>query len=155
MTITKDAWAEQKSNTILKTHRQMKVNNKEKNTQITIDLPATIGRDTNTNEPQKTVASTTNPPVVTSLPTLVFVASPPSVTGSLPRFTMQEDDASPQTQDRLVDNTQAKMLTQTITQDFAQQALQEEMMTSQDKVGGEMIKLTPQVQTIMEPFIRQ
>ena len=93
MTITKETWAEQKSNTIPKNNGQPRVN-KQGKTQETQNLPVTLAEDTHTKEPQKIVASTTNPPVVVSPPTSAFVKSSQPYPRPLPKFIMQEEDHS-------------------------------------------------------------
>ena len=104
------------------------------------DLPRKDDGEVTTTEPQKIVTSTTNPPVVTLPPIPEFVMSPPRAPSSLPQFIMQEDDTSTPTPDQLADNTRAKSLTWMLTQDFAQLALEQEIIQCQNKVGGKKIK---------------
>ena len=100
--------------------------NRDGKTQKTQHLPATVGCNTCTKEPQKIITSTVSPPVVVSPPILAFV--------KLPQLE-QEDDINLTTYNQSVDNTQAKMLTWTLTQDFARQVMGEDIRTSQVKRG--------------------
>ena len=75
--IKQDAWAEQKSDTIHQTYEQMRVTQEQKRKHNIQDLPPSTSWSTTTTEPQKILASTTDPPVVTFPPKTDIVASPP------------------------------------------------------------------------------
>ena len=106
----------------------------EKNT-VTIKLAKNI--DFHTDQPQKFVVSTATHTFVESSSKPTFVISPTTLPLPLPCIMTQEDDDIPEAPDQLVDNTQAKKMTQTITQDFAQLATEKIMTT---KVKPEDVK---------------
>ena len=72
--ITKETWADKKSNINPEKHGQMRVKRHEK-THETQYLPATIDGNAHTKESQKIAASTANPPVLVSPPTPAFIES--------------------------------------------------------------------------------
>ena len=126
MTITKETWAEQNSQIIPDNYEQPRVL-KQGTMQKQQHLPANLSGNTHTKESQKIVASPTIPPVVVSPPTPKFVESPQLNPSPLPNYITQEDECTPTPTDRLVDNTHAKILTSTLTQDFLQHMVEEEV----------------------------
>ena len=91
---------------------------------------------------QKINASTTISPVVVSPPTLAFVELPQPHPWPLPKFIMQENDLTPTSYNHLADNTHAKMLKRSFTQDFVQHVLEKEVRTSQVQGRGTKFKIT-------------